>query len=113
MTIKLTKREQEIFDLLKVGMSNKQIAGRINISESTVKLHVGKILKKYGARSRQHLILSALKGLSPSDVPDVIPQEAEPFGWVHRHGGSVVGIMFTKKSPNPNWEPIYIKRRKE
>lgn len=54
--IELTPRQQEIADLLAHrGLSNKQIAKSLNITESAVKLHVGSILKKYKLRNRTQL----------------------------------------------------------
>jgi DNA-binding CsgD family transcriptional regulator len=112
MSIELTDREKQVFEMLKLGMSNKQMANRMGISESTVKLHVGKVLKKYGARNSKHLMLSALKHLSPSDIPDAPINDAEPFGWVHMHGSNVRGVVFAKESPGPQWQAVYIKRNK-
>jgi DNA-binding NarL/FixJ family response regulator len=55
-TIQLTSRQQQIFDILTTrGSSNKHIAKMLSISESTVKLHVGCILKKYGVKNRTQL----------------------------------------------------------
>lgn len=54
--ISLTPRQQQIMDLIcSKGASNKIIARTLAISESTVKLHVGHIFKKYGVRSRTQL----------------------------------------------------------
>ena len=54
--IVLTQRQQQIMDLIcSKGASNKIIARTLAISESTVKLHVGHIFKKYGVRSRTQL----------------------------------------------------------
>lgn len=54
--IVLTPRQQQIMDLIcSKGASNKIIARILAISESTVKLHVGHIFKKYGVRSRTQL----------------------------------------------------------
>lgn len=54
--IKLTTRQQQILDLLNQrGMTNKGIARHLNISESTVKLHMSSIFKKYGVRNRTQL----------------------------------------------------------
>jgi DNA-binding NarL/FixJ family response regulator len=59
-TIKLTPRQQQVFSLVtKRGASNKIIAKTLNITESTVKLHIGAILKKYGLRSRTQLAIFA------------------------------------------------------
>lgn len=47
----LTKREREIFALVVTGRLNKQIAGDLGVSEGTVKVHRGHIMRKMGARS--------------------------------------------------------------
>lgn len=52
----LTPRQQQIFDIIvNRGSSNKQVAKIIGISESTVKLHIGHIFKKYGVKNRTQL----------------------------------------------------------
>lgn len=56
--IHLTDRQQQIVDLvISKGASNKVIANILKISESTVKLHITNILKKYGLRNRTQLAL--------------------------------------------------------
>lgn len=55
-TVALTPRQQQIFFLIKErGATNKTIAKILHISESTVKLHVTGIFKKYGVRNRTQL----------------------------------------------------------
>lgn len=63
--IKLTSRQTEIFELIcKRGLSNKKIAQILNISESTVKVHISAILKAYRVRNRTQLALSgSVQGL--------------------------------------------------
>jgi DNA-binding NarL/FixJ family response regulator len=48
----LTAREHEVLNLLGQGLSNKQIARRLEISEHTVKFHVSSLYAKLGAASR-------------------------------------------------------------
>ena len=48
----LTEREREVFDCLGEGLSNHQIATRLDIGEATVKTHVSRVLQKLGIRSR-------------------------------------------------------------
>jgi DNA-binding NarL/FixJ family response regulator len=56
--IKLTARQQQILNLIvEKGASNKLIARILNISESTVKLHMTQILKKYSLTNRTQLAL--------------------------------------------------------
>jgi ATP/maltotriose-dependent transcriptional regulator MalT len=53
----LSKREQEVFELLGQGMTNREIANALYISEVTAKVHVRHILKKLGVRSRTEAAL--------------------------------------------------------
>jgi ATP/maltotriose-dependent transcriptional regulator MalT len=53
----LSRREQEVFELLGRGMTNREIANAFYISEGTVKVHVRHILKKLGVRSRTEAAL--------------------------------------------------------
>ncbi|MEN8178274.1 MAG: two-component system response regulator NarL [Pseudomonadota bacterium] len=59
----LTAREQEILEKLACGMSNKQIAKELEISEGTVKVHVKNLLKKLNLHSRMEAAVWALRGL--------------------------------------------------
>jgi DNA-binding NarL/FixJ family response regulator len=60
----LTARETEILRLLAEGLSNKEIASRLDISVYTVKNHVHNLLTKMEVRHRRHAILLAIdKGL--------------------------------------------------
>jgi len=57
----LTVREQEVLELILSGKSNREIAGALFISESTVKTHVRNIFSKYDVGSRAELISTLLK----------------------------------------------------
>lgn len=60
----LTPRELEVLDLVADGLSNKEIARRLGISEHTVKFHVNTIMSKLGARSRtEAAVIAARLGL--------------------------------------------------
>jgi NarL family two-component system response regulator YdfI len=60
----LTNRELEVLQMLAAGLSNKEIAARLNISEHTVKFHVASILGKLGAGSRTEAVsLGIRRGL--------------------------------------------------
>ena len=52
----LTPREKEVLRLLAAGLSNKEIAGRLQLSEHTAKFHVAAILGKLGASSRAEAV---------------------------------------------------------
>lgn len=60
-TIKLTEREIEILALIVEGLSNKEIAKRLFISNSTVQFHVSNILSKLGVSKRTEAVYLALK----------------------------------------------------
>jgi DNA-binding NarL/FixJ family response regulator len=57
----LTAREQEVLHLLVCGRSNKEIAGDLNITPRTVKLHVGHILQKLNVLDRTQAVTAALQ----------------------------------------------------
>ena len=65
----ISERESEIIRLVAEGMSNKQIAGELYISETTVKSHMYRILRKTGVRNRTGLGRAYLLGRSPDDQP--------------------------------------------
>ena len=52
----LTPREHEIMALVVDGLMNKQIAGRIGVSEVTVKFHRSNVMRKMGAKSVAELV---------------------------------------------------------
>jgi FixJ family two-component response regulator len=52
----LSRREREVFDMVTRGLLNKQIADEIGLSEVTVKIHRGNLMKKMRARSVAELV---------------------------------------------------------
>jgi two-component system response regulator DevR len=48
----LTRREQQLVQLIGSGLTNKEIASQLNLSEQTVKNHVHRMLQKLGAEDR-------------------------------------------------------------
>lgn len=52
----LSRREREVMELVAGGLANKQIADRLGISERTVEIHRGRVMKKLGVRSAAELV---------------------------------------------------------
>ena len=55
----LTPRERQVLGFVTAGLMNKQIAAELNLSEVTVKVHRGQMMKKLGARSVADLVRMA------------------------------------------------------
>ena len=70
---RLTKREQEVLGLVAQGMSNRQIASKLFLSEATVKVHVRHIYEKLGVRNRAEAATRAARYAATSATsPDAI-----------------------------------------
>lgn len=57
----ITSRERDVLRLLAHGLSNKEIANALSISDETVKTHVGSLLAKLQVENRQQALVQALK----------------------------------------------------
>ena len=57
----LTDRESEVLRLLAKGCSNREIAGRLRISENTTRIHVSRILDKLAVEDRTQAVLVAIQ----------------------------------------------------
>jgi DNA-binding NarL/FixJ family response regulator len=57
--LSLTDKEREVFAAVARGLSNTEIAGLVFVSESTVKTHVGAILRKLALRDRVQIVIFA------------------------------------------------------
>jgi DNA-binding NarL/FixJ family response regulator len=65
-------REKEVLELLVAGLTNRQIASRLYLAESTVKSHLASAFAKLGVRSRKDaaaLLLDPAEGLAATALP--------------------------------------------
>ncbi len=57
----LTKREKEVFELLVLNKTTKDIASSLNISEKTVRNHISNAMQKLGVKGRAAAVVELLK----------------------------------------------------
>ncbi len=76
----LTPREREVMEYVVAGMLNKQIASALNLSEITVKIHRGQVMRKMGARSVADLVRKseALRAKPLLQKPNITSRPAQP-----------------------------------
>jgi DNA-binding NarL/FixJ family response regulator len=71
----LSRREQQLVELLRARLTNKEIAAQLNLSEQTVKNHVHNILRKVGATDRDAIVklceMQRLRNTEITAEPDV------------------------------------------
>jgi two-component system, NarL family, nitrate/nitrite response regulator NarL len=67
----LTKREHEIVDLVCLGLRNRQVADRCDLTEGTVKIHLNSIYRKLGVASRAELIVNR-EGMRSKKSPSAV-----------------------------------------
>ena len=79
----LTPRELSVIDLMREGKPNKLIAARLDMQESTVKVHVRSILKKLNAANRTHAAFVANRLLGKNAEPVALPTQLRPIDQGH------------------------------
>ena len=57
----LTVREKEVFELLILGKTTKEIAKILKISEKTVRNHISNVMQKLGVKGRSSAVVELLK----------------------------------------------------
>ena len=57
----LTKREKEVFELLIMNQSTKDISKKLKISEKTVRNHISNVMQKLGVKGRASAVIELLK----------------------------------------------------
>ena len=74
----LSNRESEVTDLLTLGLTNKEIAARLFVTEKTVKFHLTNIYKKMNVKSRSQLIVWCSPHMSFIENDQNLPPEQVP-----------------------------------
>ena len=57
----LTKREKQVFEMLIVNKTTKEIANYLNISEKTVRNHISNAMQKLGVKGRASAVVELLR----------------------------------------------------
>ncbi len=57
----LTKREKEVFELLILNKSTKDIAKELNISEKTIRNHISNVMQKLSVKGRTQAVIELIK----------------------------------------------------
>ena len=73
------KSSIQVKHLVGLGLSNKEIAEKICITESAVKYHMTNILREYGCKSRAELIIALREEKSDSINKDISSDQEENF----------------------------------
>jgi LuxR family transcriptional regulator, positive regulator of biofilm formation len=74
----LSNREAEVAELVTQGLSNKEVANRLFVTEKTVKFHLTNIYKKMNVKSRAQLIVWCLPNMTFTDKTEMTIIENTP-----------------------------------
>lgn len=77
MTEELSEREQQVYELLVHGTTNKQIANHLGIVEKTVKTHITAVFKKLGFKNRSQAIAQYYKRKDVTNGPEDASKSSE------------------------------------
>ena len=66
MASRLTRRQQELLPMVARGLTNKEIASQLNLSEQTIKNHIHRLLRRMGANDRSEAVEIALAETLPT-----------------------------------------------
>ena len=75
--MRLSPREQQLMRLVAQGLSNKQLAAELMISEGTIKVYLAKLFRKLGVHDRYELAIQGLRSLGLANIDT--HSMAEPY----------------------------------
>jgi DNA-binding CsgD family transcriptional regulator len=80
----LTKREVEVANLVRSGLSNRDIANRLFVTEKTIKFHTTSIYKKLKVKSRSQLIVWCMPYMQiiEEEIPQPEKSTSHGAGWL-------------------------------
>jgi DNA-binding CsgD family transcriptional regulator len=73
MRFELTQRQRQLMSLVAMGLSNKEIAANLNLSEFTVKNHIYRVMKQVDAQNRHEAVHLIRAGESHEDRWQTLP----------------------------------------
>lgn len=110
-SVHLSRRQQEVLRAILQGLTNKEIAAKLNISERTIKFHVSLLLHKFGVENRLALMrkandfLAARLASGGEDIPSLPRREPSPTTLIVRQNHS-------QASPRPQASPLRMMARR-
>ena len=81
---KLTRREQQLVALLLKGMTNRQIAENLGLTEKTIKYYMSNLMAKLGVKNRVEVVLAAKSQGDNEEITDLRTIE-DPTSSLHRN----------------------------
>lgn len=76
----LTRREIEVAEMIRNGLSNKEAANQLFVTEKTVKFHLTNIYKKMNVKSRSQLIIWCIPHMNMIEAEKVNPETKPSIG---------------------------------
>lgn len=86
----LSNREAEVAELVTQGLSNKEVANRLFVTEKTVKFHLTNIYKKMNVKSRAQLIVWCLPNMTFTEKSEMTIIENTPASSTPGHTKTIV-----------------------
>ena len=70
--VTLSPRETEVLDLASLGLTNQQIAARLNVSVHAVKFHLAGVYRKLGVANRTEAVVHWMRAMPTRPLPEPV-----------------------------------------